>query len=198
MNVNGLAIAISKDVYEPSDDTWLALEHLSRIAEDVSIAADLGCGTGVLGLHLAKERGAYVVLVDINPFAAQIAWMNAKANDLSHKVDVVQACCLDCIRRDAFDLVVFNPPYLPVSEYSEWIEYSWSGGEGGIEVVVRCLPSISEALRRKGVLLLILSSKARIPEVKDKLIEHGFTSLRVVGSKKMFFEELLCMEVKKQ
>lgn len=71
---------------------------------------DLGCGSGIVGLALARA-GALVTASDIHPAAAANARANARANDLPLTVvvaDLLRGIDLGCV-----DVVLITPPYYP-------------------------------------------------------------------------------------
>jgi len=72
-------------------------------------ALDVGTGTGVLGLLLARA-GARVTATDISPDAVACARENAQRLAVADKMEVVEA---DLFPEGRFDLVVCNPPWLP-------------------------------------------------------------------------------------
>lgn len=77
-------------------------------------AVDLGTGTGVIGLILAKRGAKAVTALEQNPVMAELATRNVGLNQLE---DTMRVVCGDVCRvRDDFaaesaDLVVTNPPY---------------------------------------------------------------------------------------
>lgn len=76
---------------------------------------ELGCGAGAALLVAAQwNRDAYFDAVEIDPALAQLAQDNAAANDLGQRVSVVTADvrAIAAARRDSYDVVFFNPPYL--------------------------------------------------------------------------------------
>ncbi|MYR35349.1 methyltransferase [Nocardiopsis alba] len=74
-------------------------------------AFDLGTGTGVLAALLARRGVDRVVATDINPRALECARENAHRLDLSERVEVVGPTLFPEGRAD---LIVCNPPWLPV------------------------------------------------------------------------------------
>lgn len=74
-------------------------------------AFDLGTGTGVLAALLARRGIDRVVATDINPRALECARENARRLDLSERVEVVGPTLFPEGRAD---LIVCNPPWLPV------------------------------------------------------------------------------------
>ncbi len=72
-------------------------------------ALDVGTGTGVLALLLARG-GARVTATDLSPAAVECARENARRLGLADRLEVVEA---DLYPEGRFDLVVCNPPWLP-------------------------------------------------------------------------------------
>ena len=83
-------------------------------------AADLGAGTGAVGLLL--RRGGLVgrcTCVEAEPELAALCRENAAVNGLADTVDVLAADLRDGLPRSldgTCELVVANPPYLPLAE----------------------------------------------------------------------------------
>ena len=79
---------------------------------------DLGTGSGVIPLLLAyKNEDVKVTGIEIQPEAADLAERNVKFNQLQDQVKIINAdlCRLDAkLKAGSFDVVVSNPPYLPV------------------------------------------------------------------------------------
>lgn len=94
----------------------LALDALRH--HPVRRALDLGCGSGVLAIAIAKLWRAQVLASDIDPQAVAVARANAFANGVGNQVSVVAADGVRAriVRRAApFDLVAANilaPPLM--------------------------------------------------------------------------------------
>ena len=173
----------SSEVYSPSDDSFLLLEVL-----DVSPGErllEIGCGSGLLSVHAAKA-GALVTAADISPYAVECTKKNASRNRL--RIDVVQSDLFENLKGE-FDVIAFNPPYLPEETRStSWIEKSWSGGQEGDEVAVRFLKDAWTHLAPGGRIYVILSSlgaftkalKSAKPRYDSELLEE----------RHMFFESI--------
>ncbi len=81
--------------------------------------ADLGAGSGVVGLLLAKKYpGALVSLFELQGSLAAIAKKNVTLNSLDDRVTVIKAdirkinpCSPSSGARRCFDIVVSNPPF---------------------------------------------------------------------------------------
>ncbi|MCR9201864.1 MAG: class I SAM-dependent methyltransferase [Planctomycetaceae bacterium] len=72
---------------------------------------DLGCGSGVVGILLAKRLGTEnVFLTDVDAVAVDTAARNAALNKLPH-LSVTQSDGFRDFRESGFDHILSNPPY---------------------------------------------------------------------------------------
>jgi tRNA1(Val) A37 N6-methylase TrmN6 len=81
---------------------------------------DVGADVGAVGLALARRApGAQVTMVEQSPALARLALTNIERNDLTQRVQIIQADILRPLtelpelnaRRESFDQVLANPPY---------------------------------------------------------------------------------------
>lgn len=161
-------IELSPDVYEPSDDSFLLAEAaLSEIKNSERIL-EVGCGSGIIAAVVNANTKARVTAIDINPHAARCAKNNG--------VEVIRGDLLNCIK-GKFDIILFNPPYLPTSEEEKtggWINAALDGGYDGRRIIFRFLEQASNNLSDKGFILILLSSLTGIEEVKSKMESLGY------------------------
>ncbi|MFJ4386249.1 methyltransferase [Pseudomonas sp. NPDC089408] len=148
-------------------------EHLQRSPRRVEHAVDIGCGTGVGALVIAKAaQHAQVTAVDINPLALRYTAINAALAGVSN-VSVEHSNLLDGVT-GSFDLIVANPPYmLDVGERT----YRHGGGSLGAELSLRIVEQARERLSAGGSLLLYTG--VAMVEGRDALLEA--IRLRLAG-----------------
>ncbi|RMI34931.1 class I SAM-dependent methyltransferase [Nocardia stercoris] len=92
--------------------TRFLLDHLRRMKPDARDAVDLGCGTGILAVALAKSRPAVsVVGTDQSAAAVASARATAAANGVAGQVTVVRDDAMSAIADHSADLVLCNPPF---------------------------------------------------------------------------------------
>ena len=89
--------------------------------------------------------------------------------------------------KSKFDLIIFNPPYLPENKYDK--QKDTAGGKQGDETILSFLRQLKKHLTKKGKAFLLLSSltpKSRI----NKEIKKQKLKIKLIASKNIFFEQL--------
>ena len=111
------------------------------LREPVGRALDLGTGCGVQALHLARHS-AEVVATDVNQRALRLARFNLALNAVGSPVEVRAGSFFEPVAREAFDLVVTNPPFVISPATGERLVYRDSGlpGDRVVEHIVRTAP----------------------------------------------------------
>ena len=152
--------------YEPAEDSFLLLKHLKAHCRGKSVL-DMGTGFGILA-ETALENGASRVLaVDINP--EQIKYVQQKGipalvSDLFENVE------------GSFDVIVFNPPYLPeLPGEDDAMRLVVSGGKEGYEIIERFLEQARKHLNSSGEIFSSLRREIneRIPVINFVGLESG-------------------------
>lgn len=162
-NFKDLQIHTHKEVYEPSEDTFLLVNSID-IKKDERFF-EIGTGTGIISLYLAK-KGFDGVCCDINPIAVELVKKNYLTNQtkLSASLDIRLGDMFEVLSlNEKFDAIIFNPPYLPTKpeEYvggSGWFDKAVSGGTDGLSVTNRFLENVSNFLKEKGRAYFVFSS----------------------------------------
>ncbi|MFC4605527.1 class I SAM-dependent methyltransferase [Rhodococcus kronopolitis] len=92
--------------------TRFLLDHLPRMAPDAATAVDLGCGTGILAVSLAKARpGLSVIATDQSAAAVASAAATAHANGVGDRVTALRDDAMATLADASADLIVCNPPF---------------------------------------------------------------------------------------
>ena len=100
----------------PRPETEIVVERSLALLEGIETphVLDVGTGSGAIALAIASERpDAHVTAIDSSPGALALARENAERLGLS--VETVETNLLDGIA-GPFELVVSNPPYIPLGE----------------------------------------------------------------------------------
>jgi len=178
-------ILVLPGVYTPAEDSFLMVEAVLRELHPSDRVLEIGAGSGIVSAFI-KEH-AHVVATDINPYAVKCTKLNG--------IDVIRADLFDGIR-GKFDLIVFNPPYLPSEKkIGDWLDFAWDGGEDGRETINRFLRQVKNHLTENGRFLLLISSLSDIEAVTEKMTSLGFIAEELL-SERYFFERLVVIRGK--
>jgi release factor glutamine methyltransferase len=170
----------SDGIYGPSDDTFLMVDVLSTLPLRDKEVLDLGTGSGMLGLFCAK-MGAHVTVADIENSAMES--VRAAARRLNLMIEPVRSDVFSTMTA-RFDIILFNPPYLPSDEIKD---PSVDGGNKGRYLIDRFLAELSAHLKENGFALLLVSS---LNDPRAIIESHRELSFSVAASQSLFFEEL--------
>ncbi len=193
---NNNAFYVSKDVYEPAEDTFLLAENLTVNKDDVVL--DMGTGCGILGI-LAAKKAKKVIAVDSNPHAVRCAKINAKVNKVADKMDIRLGDLFQPIKQDErFTLILFNAPYLPSGPEEEktWMGRAWAGGPTGRQLIDRFIAEALRYMSENGRILLVQSSLSDVEETLNKLRETELEA-RILAEKRFMFETIVLIEARK-
>ena len=178
-----------QNVYEPQEDSELLLKCALREIRISDTVLEIGGGSGFVSYFL-KEKCRSLLATDINPYA----------------VKCMKKLGIECIRTDLargikgkFSLILFNPPYLDLTEHErrgEWIEKAINGGRGGAEITARFLREIRANLDQNGRIIIIASS-LNLHSVCRDMEKLGF-SFRIMDRTKLFFEEIYGIKIMPQ
>jgi release factor glutamine methyltransferase len=177
------------EVYDPGEDSYLLLEAALKEARPGDKVLEVGTGSGVISMFV-KDVAASVVATDINPYACK----NARLNGIEvARADLYNGIC------GRFDLVIFNPPYLPTSEeerLKSWLDRAFDGGPTGRDEIARLLEHADRILAPGGRILTVISTLTGVGEIMKMFAGRGFRS-REVASEKVPFEKLLVLKFTK-
>jgi release factor glutamine methyltransferase len=153
---------VTPDVLIPRPETEHVVEVALAVARDAQRIVDVGTGSGALAVTLQLETGAAVFATDISPGATAVAAGNS--GRLSARVDFVVCDLLAGIAGGSMDLIVSNPPYVPLGakeglqrEVREWEPHvALFGGQSGFELYQRIVADAPRVLRSGGRLIMEL------------------------------------------
>ncbi len=156
----GRSFHVRPGVLIPRPETELIIDTVKRERPGASgWAADIGCGSGVLGVTLALEIPALRVLAtDLSRHGVTVTTLNAQRLNAAGRVHVARMDGLSAAR-GGFALIVSNPPYVDPAEASslepEVGEHEPAealfGGADGTETSIRFLHQVAERLLPGGL-----------------------------------------------
>lgn len=181
---------LKEDLYLPAEDTCLLLKVAEKEVKSTDSILEIGCGRGIISKRL-QPLAARVLATDINPSAtkmARIAGIESIRADLFRGINA------------RFDLIIFNPPYLPTTDEERldgWLNHAFDGGVTGRDTIFRFLEDLSDHLTKDGRALLLVSSLCGLDEVRKKVKDAGLI-YEEVAVESHFFEKLVVLNLKIQ
>ncbi len=181
-------------IYKPAEDSVFFAEFLKEYIqklEDKNITyLDMGCGSGILSKTVLDCGCA-----SKNIFAGDID--QESVDYVKEKILNIKVIKSDLfenpeLKDKKFDLISFNAPYLPEDSENQEPEDSklaTTGGPSGDEISLKFLKQAKAHLSPGGKILLLISSLTPLERI------NKFRP-KIVARKKLFFEELLILEIK--
>lgn len=185
----GLEFEVTPAVLIPRPETEFIIEEsLAELpARDaVHRIIDVGTGSGCLAIALAIEfSAAHVVATDSSPAALEIAGRNCSRHNVTDRVSLIHTNLLDGLV-EAADLIVSNPPYIPVSDATrlqpEVVRYephsALFAGDDGLEIIRRLFAASPDHLADDGR-LIIEFGLGQEADVREAARRAGWTDDRV-------------------
>lgn len=157
-----LNFKISKDTLDPRPDSETlieaVLEYFPNQEQALSIV-DFGTGSGCLILSLLHEyKQAHGLGIDLSEGALEIATENGKHLGLEKRVHFKKGNWGQAIT-DSFDVVVSNPPYIPVQDEAnlerDVVDFdpgtALFAGPEGLDDYRRLMPDVKRVLKPNGM-----------------------------------------------
>ena len=178
------------EIYSPEEDSYLMSETLEKelpklLNKNPNLSfLEVGCGGGI-NLKTALDVGIKknnILGTDVNFNAIKHCrgvGFNCVKSDLFEKVN------------GKFDIIIFNPPYLPLDKKEPMdSRIATTGGEKGNELIIKFLKGAKEHLNKNGNIFLITSSLS--PDISFGKLRY---KAKEIASKKLFFEKLSVWEL---
>lgn len=179
----GMEFTVNEDVLIPRQDTECLVEEVLKVCKDKRVL-DMCTGSGCIIISLAKLgslKGA--VGVDISENALKIAGENA----LKHQVEAefLQSDLFEGVE-GSFDIIVSNPPYIPVDEIKTLMPevrdheplLALEAGEDGLIFYRRIAAACEKHLNKGGHLFLEIGCNQG-EDIKQILSAKGFVDVIV-------------------
>ncbi|MFX0043392.1 MAG: HemK2/MTQ2 family protein methyltransferase [Candidatus Hodarchaeota archaeon] len=206
-----------ENVYTPSDDTYLLIDYFKESVnekyfdglniENIEKILDLGTGTGIIAIFFQLIKGQItnfnpqIYASDILEEALKCAKLNEKLNGIKKKITFIKSDLFKSfpsILKNAFEIIIFNPPYLPSiktlneKEKQLNIDYSWNGGKKGFEVFADFIEQAKKYLnlQHKCYIYTISSSRTNLNDLNNIITQNGFEN-KILNKKHIFFEDII-------
>jgi release factor glutamine methyltransferase len=161
----GREFRVTPDVLIPRPETELVVETALKLGARRIV--DVGCGSSAIAVTLRLETQVQVYGTDISAAALGVARDNARR--LGAVVEFVRCDLLAGIANESMDLIVSNPPYVPLGDRAglqrevrdHEPEAALFAGPTGFEIYQRLIADAPRVLRRGGWLVVELGYNGR-------------------------------------
>jgi HemK-related putative methylase len=189
--IGGSTVLVTPEVLNPRlmrSGAFFASQLGPRVIPADADVLDMGTGSGVCALVAARYARS-VVAVDISPAAVRCARANVLINDLAHKIDVLQGDLFAPLEGRAFDVVLFNPPFVRGVPRSD-ADRAWRS----VDVPERFAAGLERHLKPQGFALVLLSTFGDATQFVGCFRGHGL-ELSIVGERGYVNERLTLLKL---
>ena len=175
-------------MYFPEKDSFFLVSCLKKYLKEkkdkrIKIL-DMGSGTGIQAQTCKTLGFKDILCADIDK--ESVKYLKEK------NFNAVYSNLFSNNKIKKFDLIIFNPPYLPEDKYDK--EKDTTGGKKGYETILRFLKQAKSHLTKQGKILLLFSSLSH-PEIIKKFAEKEEYKINLLDKTRIFFEELYVYEL---
>ena len=189
----GLPFTVDRQTLIPRADTELLCElaiKRARQTTDGCRVLDLCCGTGCIGIAVAKTvQTCRVVLVDNSMAALRVARENVARNAVARNTVCIEADAKKAppVLLGKFDIIVSNPPYVPRGEISTLEpgvrdfepRAALDGGEDGLDFYRVIIPGWKGILKEGGT-MMFECGEGQAQAIMELMTAEGFTRTAAV------------------
>ena len=188
----GIDLEVEEGVLIPRGDTEILVEEvLKSINEDEKLEiCDLCCGSGAIGIALAKLRNNIDVdEIDNYKVPEKITKRNIAKHSLEDRVRFIKSDLLkEAIKLNKkYDIIVSNPPYIRADEINNLMDdvklyephTALDGGKDGLIFYREIIKQSEFVLKNKGILAFEIGHDQG-EDVKNLMESSGFLDVKLV------------------
>jgi len=142
--------------------------------DDIERVLDLCTGSACIAIACAYAfPDALVDAVDLSEDALEVAKINLAKHELEAQLTLYHSDLFSVLPAQKYDLIVSNPPYVAIAEWEQLPaefhaepEMGFTGGESGLDLVIKILVDAADYLSEQGVLVIEVGSSAETLQEK--------------------------------
>lgn len=178
---------VNEHVLIPRDETEILVRKAVEFLNPQSKVLDIGTGSGCIACMISKLTDTQVLGVDISTEVLQTALDNSSKLGLFNKAIFRKSDIFSNIHSDEkFDLIVSNPPYIPLREKGKLqkeVEFDpelalFTKDDAGIEFYDKIIKDALDYLNENGYLLFELGI-GQAEKVKLLMKQRGFKDIGI-------------------
>ena len=170
--------------------TFVLKKALNKFVKNNQMVLEVGTGhLAILSTYIAKKKDVNITAVDINPAFIENAVKNTEKNGVF--INLIQSDLFSNVD-GLFDLVFFNPPYVPTG----WVlrnnrelctnsifDLVWNGGSDGCDTIKCFLKDVTYVTHKDSIILLGVNRLfVDTSKMKELIQEANLTRFSMVSS----------------
>ncbi len=187
-----LEFEVNDKVLTPRPETEILIEQclkiFAKLPSPVRIL-DLGTGSGILSIVLAKEiPHSQVTAIEQSAEALEVARKNALHHDVTDQISFISGDMMAVDWQGPYDIIISNPPYIESGDIKKCMPevrlyepiQALDGGEDGLDYYRFIVPTAWEKLKANGLLALETghTQAAAVVDMLEK--KQGYQDIQVV------------------
>lgn len=171
-------------MYSPREDSYFLSEILKSQLKDKNKKIkilDIGSGIGILASSCLNLGFKNIIASDID--SETINYLKTK---FKNKIKIIKSDLFSQIN-EKFDLIIFNPPYLPEDKFDK--KKDTTAGKKGCELIIRFLKQAKSHLKKDGKIILLFSSFSKPEKILEQARNLKY-NYKLLAEKNLFFEKL--------
>ena len=177
---------VTPDVLIPRDETEILVSKAIEIIKQNNLKniLDIGTGSGCIACTIAKRTNTTVLGVDISSDALRIALDNVTRLGINNKAVFRKSDLFSKVREDeSFDMIVSNPPYIPIGEKLEpevmhEPQIALFAEDNGLAIYKKIIQDAPKYLNNNGFLMFELGINEA--EAIKELMQKDFCEIDII------------------
>ncbi len=136
--------------------------------DQVTCVLDLCTGSACIAIACAYAfPDAQVDAVELSSDALAVAKINVVKHELEDQLRLYRSDLFTDLPTKKYDVIVSNPPYVAIAEWQQLPaefhaepEMGFTGGESGLDLVIKILVDAADYLNERGILIIEVGSSA--------------------------------------
>ena len=174
---------VNKNVLIPRPETELLIEKVLETAGESSRILDIGAGSGIISIILAKKIKAEITAIEIEKDTMNVLLDNIRKHKIKGSILPLKGNLFP-EKKKKFDIIVSNPPYLSRKDYDALPDSiknfepaaALIGGDSGDEIIKKIISGSLSYLNPRGFLFLEIGYDQK-DRISDHLKENGFAEI---------------------